>query len=288
MKLGQTSRFKRAYVWWVSIFFIVVVLSFKLPVGQQLNLMFAPLLHAVQAPARWYQEFSLWFDDAQTLQARLLKLEKQVQQQQAVQQLSTTLSDENKQLRQLLNISQIEHYIWRAAGVVSRGPEQKSRRLMLEIDGTHADDVVVSKEGLVGLVDSASHHHAVIRTILDASVTVPVTMQNSRLAGLVRGAGEDLTVDFVPIDIAPEVGDVLITSGAGGVFPAGLPVAKVTKVKPIEGGVFAQVSASPIAAWQRDAWLAVATKETLSSQSEEQSPIQAQPIPQSQAKPAQQ
>jgi len=287
MKLGQTSRFKRAYVWWVSIFFIVVVLSFKLPVGQQLNLMFAPLLHAVQAPARWYQEFSLWFDDAQTLQARLLKLEKQVQQQQAVQQLATTLSNENKQLRQLLNISQIEHYVWRVAGVVSRGPEQKSRRLMLEIDGVHPDDVVVSKEGLVGLVDSASHHHAVIRTILDASVTVPVTMQNSRLAGLVRGAGEDLTVDFVPIDIAPQVGDVLITSGAGGVFPAGLPVAKVTKVKPIEGGVFAQVSASPVAAWQRDAWLAVATKETSPPQSEEQSSIQIQPTPQPQAKPAQ-
>jgi rod shape-determining protein MreC len=46
------------------------------------------------------------------------------------------------------------------------------------------------------------------------------------------------------------------------VFPAGLSVAKVTQVKPIEGGVFVQVSASPAAAWQRDAWLAVATKKS--------------------------
>ena len=260
MSLGQTSRFKRAHFWWVSIFVIVVVLSLKFPVGQQLNLMFAPLLHAVQAPVRWYQDFTLWFESRQALQARLRTLEQALQQQQALQQLTAALSAENRQLRQLLNISQIEHYVWRVAGVVSRGPEQKSRRLMLAIDDTHPDDVVVSKEGLVGLVDTASEHHAVIRTILDASVTVPVTMQHSRLAGLVRGAGEYVTVDFVPLDIAPQVGDVLITSGAGGVFPAGLPVAKVTQVKPVEGGVFAQVSASPVAAWQRDAWLAVATK----------------------------
>jgi rod shape-determining protein MreC len=262
MRLGRESRFKNAYVWWVALFLIVVVLSFKLPVGQQLNLAFAPLLHGVQAPVRWYQDISLWFESSSQLQARLRALETEVKQQQALKQKTATLSAENKQLRQFLNITQIEHYAWRVAGVVSRGPEKKSRRLMVEVPQAHADDVVVSHEGLVGLVDTASKGHAVVRTILDASVTVPVTMQGSRLAGLVRGAGDDLIVDFVPLELAPKIDDILITSGAGGVFPAGLSVAKVTQVKPIEGGVFVQVSASPAAAWQRDAWLAVATKKS--------------------------
>jgi len=260
MKLGRESRFKNAYIWWISIFLFVVLISFKSPVGQQLNLFFAPALHMVQAPVRWYQDFSLWLEDSSQLQTKLLHLEEEVMRQRALQQKVMALSTENKQLRQFLNITQIEHYVWRVAGVISRGPEKKSRRLMVEIDSAHEDDVVVSQEGLVGLIDSTSQHHAVVRTILDASVTVPVTMNNSRLAGLVRGAGDDLIVDFVPIDLAPKVDDVLITSGAGGVFPAGLPVAIVTQVKAVEGGVFAQVSATPAAAWQRDAWLAVATK----------------------------
>ena len=260
MILGRGSRFKNAYVWWISIFLIIVVASFKYPIGQQLNLLFASALHTVQAPVRWYQNFSLWLEDANDLQTKYQILQKHEAQQQAVALELDVLRTENKQLRELLNITQIQGYIWRVAGVISRGTESKSRRLMVEVSLAHADDVVASDEGLVGLVDVADATHATVRTILDASVTVPVTMLESDLAGLVRGAGEHLIVDFVPLERAPHVGDTLVTSGAGGIFPAGLPVARVDKVKAIDGGVFAEVTASPIAAWQRDAWLAVANR----------------------------
>ncbi len=260
MILGRSSRFKNTYIWWVSIFLIIIVVSFKYPVGQQFNLIFASALHTVQAPVRWYQSFALWFEGASELQAKYQSLKQKSEVQQAMLLERNVLRTENKQLRELLNITQIQGYIWRVASVVSRGIESKSRRLMVEIPNAHEDDVVVSDEGLVGLVDVADKSHATVRTILDASVTVPVTMLESDLAGLVRGAGEHLIVDFVPLERAPQVGDTLVTSGAGGVFPAGLPVAHVDKVKAIDGGVFAEVTASPIAAWQRDAWLAVANR----------------------------
>lgn len=257
---GRSSRFKNIHIWWVFFFLIIVLVSFKYPVGQQLQLAIAPLLHGVQAPVRWYQRFSLWFENSEDLQSRYTMLQSAHAQQQVLALETEALRTENQQLRTFLDIQQIQHYAWRVARVVSRGPERKSRHLMLEVQRAQKDDVIVSHKALVGLVAETSQTHAVVRTILDASVTVPVTMFESDLAALVRGDGERLRVDFVPLTQAPDVGDVLVTSGAGGVFPAGLAVARVETVTAIDGGVFVEVQASPIASWQRDAWLAVVVK----------------------------
>ena len=260
MKQRRPSRYKTAQLWWLVLFLAALAISFKLPVGQKLGIAMAPLLHAVQAPVRWAQDFSLWFDNSDKLQTQYLKLSEERAEQKALNLELAAMKAENAQLRQLLNITDIHSYIWRAARVVSRGQEVKSRQLMLQIQNANEDDIVVSHEGLVGLVDHSGKTHAVVRTVLDASLAIPVTMSNSNLSGLVRGDGERLTVDFIPLSKAPKVGNVLITSGAGGLFPAGLPVARVEHVEPVEGGVFAEVKASPVAYWQRDAWLAVAAR----------------------------
>ncbi|MDX8383674.1 MAG: rod shape-determining protein MreC [Ghiorsea sp.] len=251
------NSFHSIRLWWVLLLVVGIALSFKLPIGQKISLAMAPLLQAVQAPLSWYAQLSLWFERSGELQVDYHNLQTRFAKQQSLSQEIASLRTENKQLRQLLNMTQMEGYFWRASRVISRGPEKKSRRLMVQADFTHLDDVVVSHDGLVGLVDSADQQHAVVRTILDASLAVPVTMQDSDLAGLVRGDGDHLLVDFVPLDRAPEVGDILLTSGAGGLFPAGLPVAVVEQVRAVDGGVFAHVQASPVAYWQRDAWLAI-------------------------------
>ena len=260
MKPRRPSRYNTAQAWWLALFLVALIVSFQLPVGQKISIAMAPLLHVVQAPARWYHDFALWFEDSKELQAQLIELKEQQNSQQALSLEMETLKAENEQLRHLLKITDIKGYAWRAARVMSRGQEIKSRRLMLQIKSAKEDDVVVSHEGLVGLVDQAGKDHAVVRSILDASLAIPVTMKKSNLAGLVRGDGEHLTVDFIPLAKAPKVGDVLITSGAGGLFPAGLPVAMVEKVEAVPGGIFAEVSASPVSFWERDAWLAVAAR----------------------------
>ena len=258
MRTGSTSRFRSKYIWFLVIFLVVVLLSFKLPFGQKLSIAMGPVLYAAQAPIRWYQGFSLWFDDAQDLQSRYEKLEADFAEQHALAQELSELKAENNQLRQLLKITQVDSFIWKAARVVSRGQEEKSRRLILQTESVSIDDVVVSHEGLVGLIDRSGNDYAVVRTILDASLAVPITKKDGTIAGLVRGDGERLLVDFVPLNKAPVEGDLLITSGAGGLFPAGLPVAVVEKVNAVEGGIFAEVIASPAAYWKRDAWLAIA------------------------------
>jgi len=260
MSLRNYSRSKSAQLWVLALFLIVLVLSFKFPVGQKLSIAIAPLLHVVQTPAQWTQDFLLWFKKADELQNQYQLLQQTTLKQQALKLELTALRTENTQLRQLLSITQIDGYMWHAARVMSRGLEAKSRRLMIQTERVNDDDVVVSHEGVVGLIDHAGSEYAVVRTILDASLAVPVTMENSDLAGLVRGDGAHLLVDFIPLTKAPQVGDILLTSGAGGLFPAGLPIAVVEEVKQVEGGVFAEVIARPAAYWQRDAWLAVARR----------------------------
>jgi len=260
MKQRRPSRYKTAQLWWLVLFLVALVISLKLPAGQKLSIAMAPLLHVVQAPVRWYQDFSLWFEDSVQLQAKYIQLSREQAEQKSLNLELAALKAENTQLRQLLKITDIHAFSWRAAPVISRGQEVKSRQLMLQIQNAHQDDVVVSHEGLVGLVDHSGKTHAVVRTVLDASLAIPVTMRNSSLAALVRGDGERLIVDFIPLAKAPKVGDVLVTSGAGGLFPEGLPVANVEAVEAVEGGVFAEVQAKPVANWQRDAWLAIAAK----------------------------
>lgn len=242
-----------------------VVLSFfyaahELPFGQHLNLAMAPMLNALHAPGQWWQEMRLWLHERSSLQKQYAATVQQLERQAAMVQELNSLREENLQLRSLLDIKSLTGYYWHAAKVRGRSPDKMSRRLILQVESAFSDDVIVSSEGLVGLVDSAAKSHAVVRTILDASLAVPVTIKGRALAALMRGQGDRIEVDFVPIDTAPVVGSILQTSGAGGLFPPGIPAARITEIRPVPGQIFAHVTAEPVAHWQRDNWLAVASR----------------------------
>lgn len=254
---------RRSLIWRVLAVFIVLLLLFsavqRMPVGQQLTLGLSPFLHALQAPVRWWEATSLWFQERASMQGELLSLRQDMEQQTALIQQGNSLREENQRLRALLNITDIEGFTWHAAQVLGRSPDKKSQRLVLKA-ASHVDDVVVASTGLVGLVDERRRDTAVVRTILDASISVPVTLPNSPLAALVRGQGDQLLVDFIPLEQAPKIGAILQTSGAGGIFPPGIIVARVTQVEAREGRIFARIHAEPTAHWQRDNWLAIATR----------------------------
>ncbi|MCF7822233.1 MAG: rod shape-determining protein MreC [Mariprofundaceae bacterium] len=251
---------------WLGLLLVLLVSIQQLPVGQQLNLGMAPLLTALQAPGRWWQEASLWLHERSQLQTDYQQATARLEKQSVLTQEVRSLREENRQLRALLDIQQITGYHWHAAKVQGRSPDKMSRRLILLVQNAAPDDVIVSSDGLVGLVDHSKPGSAVVRTILDAAIAVPVTMPDRVLAVLVRGQGDRLMVDFVPIENAPKPGSILQTSGAGGIFPAGIPVARITKVEPIPGQVFAKVDAEPVAHWQRESWLAIASATERSAQ----------------------
>ncbi len=253
----------RPWIWFAALLLLLLLMQ-QTPLGKQagprLNLFLAPLVSALQAPAVWWQGISQWFVDRSHLQSEVLDLRQRVQQQSHIEQERFALRAENAQLRGLLGLKGLPGYEWHVVQVLGRSPDKMSQRLILKAQSRiYVDDTVASSEGLVGLVDSTSGHLAVVRTILDASLAVPVTLPGSGLAALVRGQGEHLQVEFVPMEYAPAAGSVLVTSGAGGMFPPGIPVARILHIRSVAGSVFADVDAIPAAHWRREAWLSVAS-----------------------------
>ncbi len=243
---------------WVLGALFLLSLSQQTNLGQRLTLAFAPAMDVFSAPARWWKEAGLWAQSRDTLHTEYLQQKEALERNAAMVQEISSLREENRQLRNLLRIPNVQNRRWQAVKVEGRSPDAMNQRLVIEASGVSPDDVVVSSNGLVGLIDTSSHDYAVIRTILDASLAVPVTIKNQPIAALVRGQGDSLVVDFLPWANAPAVGSILQTSGAGGIFPPGIPVATITQISERSGEVFADVEAEPLAHWKRENWLAVA------------------------------
>lgn len=99
--------------------------------------------------------------------------------------------------------------------------------------GIHAGMPVISEQGLVGLVTATASSASKIMLLIDPQAAVDGIVQRSRARGIVRGARQNgLSFQFTAREGDVAVGDVIITSGLGGVYPKGLRIGEVTKVSP--------------------------------------------------------
>lgn len=91
--------------------------------------------------------------------------------------------------------------------------------------------VVVGNKGVIGRVEKTGADYAKIFLVNDINSKIPVMTEKSRIRGVLAGENDLLPkMVFIPLDAGVKVGDRIITSGIGGVFPAGLPVGKVVSV----------------------------------------------------------
>ena len=95
--------------------------------------------------------------------------------------------------------------------------------------GIAAGMPVISEDGLVGLVTTTSKSVAKVKLLLDRQSAAEGVVQRSRLRGMVRGgrSGEQLAFEFVARGGDLELGDEIISSGLGGVYPKGLRIGRV-------------------------------------------------------------
>jgi rod shape-determining protein MreC len=105
---------------------------------------------------------------------------------------------------------------------------------------------VVSDHGVVGLVTATSPHASRAMMLLDRQSAVDAIVQRSRARGIVRGRGTG-ELEFVFMvrgdDVQP--GDVVITSGVGGVYPKGLRIGTITRVQTDEARLLHTGSVQP-------------------------------------------
>jgi len=90
---------------------------------------------------------------------------------------------------------------------------------------------VVTAQGLLGATIEVGPNYSKVRLISDQQSGVAALVQRGRHLGVVRGSlSGELMLDFVRIDVDVEEGDVIITSGLGGVFPKGILIGEVLRV----------------------------------------------------------
>ncbi|WP_433694457.1 rod shape-determining protein MreC [Paraburkholderia phenoliruptrix] len=162
------------------------------------------------------------------------------------------LSAENAHLRALLQLSQrattqslpaeIQYDTrdpFTQKVVINRGAQQ----------GIQNGSPVVNEDGVIGQVTRVFPLQAEVTLLTDKDQAVPVQIVRTGLRSVIYGTpkGDTLDLRFVPISADVQTGDELVTSGLDGVYPPGLPVAKVVRVDRQADTAFARVICLPIA-----------------------------------------
>jgi rod shape-determining protein MreC len=114
-------------------------------------------------------------------------------------------------------------------------------------DGLRHGMPVVTQQGLVGRIDALISDASRIQLITDANSTVNVKLQTAEVEGLVRGSvtGE-ITLDMVPVETEVQVGDILMTSGLGGTYPANIFVGQILTMQSKLNVLFQTGSIQPV------------------------------------------
>lgn len=197
------------------------------------------------------QEFLTVPRDVVALRQRNAELEAELARLQAqVVQLQSQVAD-TQALAALVNFSRANpENAYTAASVIGRDPSPFLRYIIID-RGSNAGLLrgmpVVTDQGLVGRVDAVIGSAARVQLITDPTSAVNIRLEKADkeavLAGTIAG---DLTLDLVPQDVALEVGDVVLTSGLGGNYPADLIVGQVLSVRKRDSDLFQQAFIQPV------------------------------------------
>jgi rod shape-determining protein MreC len=158
---------------------------------------------------------------------------------------------ENKRLRGLLNFKGANRGAgdYFAAKVIARDPDRITNTILIDIgqsDGVAARMPVVTADGLVGRVLEIHPWTAIVQLLLDRNCRVSAIVQRqSRTQGIVMAEEGTFYLRHVPIRSEVEEGDVVVSSGLGGIFPSGLLVGTITGLGHEEQGLFREVILTP-------------------------------------------
>ena len=153
---------------------------------------------------------------------------------------------ENERIRALVDFAKAQDLKTIGAGVIGRPTDSRQRSILIDRgagSGVKVGDAVIAAGGLVGQVVEVSPWGARVRLITDSDSGVSVLVQRTRANGIVRGSIQGpLQLEFVDKNLAPVRGDVLLTSGLGGVYPKDIVVGEVTDVSSQQVDLFPTIT----------------------------------------------
>lgn len=195
---------------------------------------FNPIIRVVQMPAQFVYGVYERIKDISYVYAENKKLRKENIDMLLLKNQLRTLKTENRLLARLLNYMPPPEATFVTAKIVAEEGDGFSHSLIAYIgdtDKVKEGQVVLGAESVVGRVETVAGRYVRVLLFTDINSKIPVLVERSRERGIL--SGDNTTVpklQFTALNADIRPGDMLVTSGVAGVFPAGLPVGIISRI----------------------------------------------------------
>jgi rod shape-determining protein MreC len=219
---------------------------------------FATLLYPLQwitlQPINGIEFLSHYFQSLSTAQADADEAHKKLTLQMQGSTAAALLQIENHRLRQLLELKQRPETSGVPAEVIYDAADPYTRKIV--IDKGHTQNIILGSPvldefGVVGQVTRIHPFTSEVTLLIDRDQAIPVLNTRTGARSVAYGDslsfGGTLELRFMAANADVLPGDLLTTSGVDGVYPAGLPVAKIDKIERRADTAFAKIHCAPIA-----------------------------------------
>lgn len=222
------------------------------------------IMEVVAVPVYWVtaipSRLADWNNEHLVSRAHLLEQNEQLRRENLVlhgrSHQMVSLQAENVRLRALLNSSALLRDDVLVAELIGVSPDPVRHQLVLnkgENDGVFVGQPLIDADGLLGQIVEVSPINSRALLITDATHSIPVQVNRNGVRAIAEGTGSLTLLEIHHVSATTDIrkGDLLVTSGLGGRFPVGYPVAVVSEIERDPGQAFARITATPSAALER-------------------------------------
>jgi rod shape-determining protein MreC len=214
-----------------------------------------PVQVAVSSPSLAWSWLTASFQGRKLLQAENEQLRERVRTLELAVMRQSALEQENAELRGLHSALPPLIRSWRLAEIIGVETSPLRQRIVINRgarDGVALNQAVVDGAGVLGQVARLGPWSAEVILVTDPEHAIPVEVTRNRLRSIAVGGSTELLLPYLATNSDVKSGDLLVSSGLGGVFPAGLPVGRVIGVRREVSQPLAQVRVQPLADLEHD------------------------------------
>lgn len=270
------ASFRKIWLWVFLIGIVLFLLSSSSssrpawnPAEQFVIEITAPFQKLIKQAVTSIEEFWLNYFDLVNVREENENLRREIQALRMANSRYREMLATQERIQELLQFKQTLDVPMLPAQVIGRDPTGWFKSIIIDKgsdSGLGLDMPVVNAYGVVGRIVSVSPNYAKVLLIIDQNSAVDCLVQRSRDRGMLKGLmGETCKLDYVVESEDVIVGDIVITSGLGGVFPKGLPVGRVLNVKDMTGELFKDIEIEPAVDFSKLEEVLVITKENAAS-----------------------
>lgn len=209
-----------------------------------------PIIYISKTPSLLVRNLIGFFSSREDLRLTIQTLEKENLKIQSINTLLEEISFENKRLNSLWD--SIKEEPGQYSLVKKKHLSSNELRPVMTIGinrkekGYAVNNAVISEKGVLGRIISLGHYQAEVLLVEDPRSLIPVTSSSSRLHAILQGSGLGRLGNLKNIKKTAnfEVGEKLYSSGLGGIFPSGYPIAKIESIVDSPDNEFLNVKVS--------------------------------------------